>query len=63
MESELTKSNKLIKFVEIQRKEIDPTNLYLIKRPLIPSIRGKIIMNTRKRIGKPMRMIFLENET
>ena len=63
MESELTKSNKLIKFVEIQRKEIDPTNLYLIKRPLIPSIRGKIIMNTRKRFGKPMRMIFLENET
>jgi len=63
MESELSKSNKVIKFVEIQRKEINPTNLYLIKRPLIPSIRGKIIMNTRKRIGRPMRMVFLEDET
>ena len=63
MESELTKSNKVIKYVEIQRKEIDPTNLYLIKRPLIPSIRGKIIMNTRKRIGKPMRMILLDDES
>lgn len=62
MESELTKSNKVIKFIEIQRKEIDPNNLYLVKRPLIPSIRGKIIMNTRKRIGRPMRMIFLDEE-
>ena len=62
MESEFTKSNKIIKFVEIQRKEIDPNNLYLIKRPIIPSIRGKIIMNIRKRMGKPMRMIYLDDE-
>ena len=60
MESELTKNNKIIKFKEIQRKEIDPKNLYLIKKPLIPSIRGKILKNTKKRIGKPMRMIVLD---
>ena len=63
MESELTKSNKVIKYVEIKRKEIDPTNLYLIKKPLVPSIRGKILLNTRKRIEKPMRLIFLDEET
>ena len=63
MESELTKSNKVIKYVEIKRKEIDPNNLYLIKKPLVPSIRGKILLNTRKRIEKPMRLIFLDEET
>ena len=62
MESELTKSNKIIKFKEIQRKEIDPTNLYLIKKPLIPSIRGKLYMNTKKRLGKPMRIILINED-
>ena len=62
MESELTKSNKVIKFREIQRKEIDPTDLYLIKKPLIPSIRGKYFMNTKKRLGKPMRIILINEE-
>ena len=62
MESELTKSNKVIRYMEIKRKEIDTTNLYLIKKPLVPSIRGKIFMNMRKRIEKPMRLIFLDDE-
>ena len=62
MESELTKSNKVIRYKEIKRKEIDPTNLYLIKKPFVPSIRGKIFMNMRKRIEKPMRLIFLDDE-
>lgn len=61
MESELTKKNKIVKFKEIQRKEIDPTNLYIIKKPLIPSIRGKIFKNTKKRFEKPKRMIFLDD--
>ena len=63
MESELTKSNKVIRYMEIKRKEIDTTNLYLIKKPLVPSIRGKIFMNMRKRIKKPMRFIFLDDES
>ena len=63
MESELTKSNKIIRYTEIKRKEIDPTNLYLIKKPLVPSIRGKIFMNMRKRFEKPMRLIFLDEES
>ena len=62
MESELTKSNRIIKFKEIQRKEIDPSNLYLIKKPLIPSIRGKILKYTKKRIEKPMRMILIDEK-
>jgi thiol-disulfide isomerase/thioredoxin len=61
MESELTKKNKLIKFKEIQRKEIDPTNLYTIDKPLIPSIRGRFFKNTRKRFEKPKRMVFLND--
>ena len=62
MESELTKSKRRIKFKEIRRKEIDPSNLYLIKKPLIPSIRGKILKYTKKRIEKPMRMILIDEK-
>ena len=57
MESDYSKRNKLIKFIEIQRKEFDPSDLYLIKKPLIPTIRGKILKNTKKRFGRPIRMI------
>ena len=62
MESELTKSNKVIKFKEIQRKEFDPSHFYLIKKPLIPSIRGKILRNTKKRFEKPMRIILVDEK-
>ena len=62
MESELSKRKKIIKIKEIQRRTIDPTNLYLIKKPLIPSVRGKILKNTKKRFEKPMRMIILEED-
>ena len=62
MESELSKSNKIIKIKENQRKEFDSSNLYLVKKPLIPSIRGKILKFTKKRIGRPMRMIFLDEK-
>jgi len=62
MESELSKRNKIIKIKEIQRRTIDPTNLYLIKKPLIPSVRGKILKNTKKRLERPMRMIILEED-
>ena len=61
MESELTKKNKIIKYKEIQRKEIDPTNLYTIEKPLIPSIRGKIFKNTKKRFERPKRMVYLDD--
>ena len=57
MESDYSKRNKLIKYFEIQRKEFDPSDLYLVKKPLIPTIRGKILKNTKKRFGRPMRMI------
>ena len=57
MESDYTKSKKLVKFFEIQRKEFDPSDLYLVKKPLIPTIRGKILKNTKKRFGRPMRII------
>jgi hypothetical protein len=62
MESELSKRKKIIRIKEIQRRTIDPTNLYLIKKPLIPSVRGKILKNTKKRFEKPMRMIILEED-
>ena len=62
MESELSKKKKIIKIKEIQRRTIDPTNLYLIKKPLIPSVRGKIFKNTKKRFEKPMRMIIIEED-
>lgn len=62
MESELTKRNRIIKYKEIQRKEFDPSNLYLVKKPLIPSIRAKILRYTKQRFEKPMRVIFIDDK-
>lgn len=59
MTSEFTKDLKKIKFREIQRVEFDPSNLYIIQKPLIPTIRGKILRNLRKRYHKPIRNVVI----
>ena len=57
MESELTKSKRKIKYKEIKRIGFDTKNLFLISKPLIPTIRGKISKNMKKRIHKPVRTV------
>ena len=57
MISEFTKDLKKKKFKEIQRTEFDPSNLYFIQKPLIPTIRGKILRNMKKRYHKPIRNV------
>jgi hypothetical protein len=57
MMSEFTKNLKKSKFKEIQRTEFDPSNLYLIQKPLIPTIRGKILRNMKKRYNRPIRNV------
>ena len=42
---------------EIKRYEVDVSNLFLIQKPLITSIRGKILKNTKKRFKRPVRNI------
>ena len=57
MKSELTKNKSIVKYKEINRIEFDPTNLFLITKPLIPSIRAKISKNMKKRPFKPVRNV------
>ena len=42
---------------EIKRFEVDVSNIFLIQKPLITSIRGKILKNTKKRFKRPIRNI------
>ena len=42
---------------EIKRFEVDVSNIFLIQKPLITSIRGKILKNTKKRFKRPVRNI------
>ena len=57
MISDFTKNLKKIKFKEIQRIEFDPSNFYIIQKPLIPTIRGKIFKNMKKRYHRPIRNV------
>ena len=57
MTSEFTKNLKKIKFREIQRIQFDPSNYYIIQKPLIPTIRGKILRNMKKRYIRPIRNV------
>ena len=57
MTSDFTKNLKKIKFIEIKREEFDPSNMYFIQKPLIPTIRGKILKNMKKRYRKPIRNV------
>lgn len=57
MISDFTKNLKKIKYKEIQRIEFDPSNLYVIQKPLIPTIRGKIFKNMKKRYRRPIRNV------
>ena len=57
MTSNFTKNLKKIKYKEIQRTHFDPTNFYLIQKPLIPTIRGKIFKNMKRRYIRPTRNV------
>ena len=57
MTSDFTKNLKKIKFIKIKREEFDPSNMYFIQKPLIPTIRGKILKNMKKRYRKPIRNV------
>ena len=57
MTSNFTKNLKKIKYKEIQRTHFDPTNFYLIQKPLIPTIRGKIFKNMKRRYIRPIRNV------
>ena len=57
MESDYTKNLKKIRFREIHRIQFDPSNFYYIQKPLIPTIRGKILKNMKKRYIRPIRNV------
>ena len=57
MTSDFTKNLKKIKFREIKRFQFDPSSYYFIQKPLIPTIRGKILKNMKKRYNKPIRRV------
>ncbi len=57
MMSDFTKNLKKLKYKEIQRIEFDPSDLYVIQKPLIPTIRGKILKNMKKRYKRPIRNV------
>ena len=61
MTSDFTKNLKKIKFKEIQRIQFDPSYYYFIQKPLIPTIRGKILKNMKKRYNRPIRRIVTSN--
>ena len=46
---------------EIKRFEVDVSNIFLIQKPLISSIRGKILKNIKKRFKRPIRNILKSN--
>lgn len=57
MTSEFTKNLERKKFIEIQRIYFDPSNLYFVQKPLITTIRGKILKNMKKRYKRPIRNV------
>ena len=62
MESELSKKRKDKKYTEIKRKEIKMNNLFMIKKPFLTTLRGKIYKNMRQRYKKPLRLIILDSK-
>lgn len=63
MESQLTKNKRRSpKYKEVRREEIKVNNLFMIAKPLLTDMRGKIYNNTRKRIKKPLRLIILDSK-
>ena len=46
---------------EIKRFEVDISNIFLIQKPIITTIRGKILKNTKKRLKRPIRSIIKSN--
>ena len=61
MESHLSKINKIKKMKLVKREEINTNNLYVIEKPLISSMRGKIYKNMRQRYKKPFRLIIIDS--
>ena len=45
----------------VKREEINTNNLYVIEKPLISSMRGKIYKNMRQRYKKPFRLIIIDS--
>lgn len=64
MESELSKNKKrqVRKYTEVKREEIKVNNLYIIQKPLLTAMRGKIHKNMRQRYKKPLRLIILDSK-
>ena len=62
MESHLSKINKIKKMKLVKREEINTNNLYIIEKPLISSMRGKIYKNMRQRYKKPFRLIIIDSK-
>ena len=50
-------NNNIKKIKEINRFDVDISNIFLIQRPLMTSIRGKILKNLKKRFKRPVRSI------
>ena len=61
MESDLSKRKKIKKIKIVNKEKINTNNLYMIEKPLLTTMRGKIIKNMKKRFKKPLRLIILEN--
>ena len=54
-------SNNLNNIREIKRFEVNISNIFLIQKPLITSIRGKILKKKKKRFKRPIRNIIKSN--
>ena len=50
-------NNNIKKIKEINRFDVDISNIFLIQKPLMTSIRGKILKNLKKRFKRPVRSI------
>ena len=51
---------KIEKIKLVKREEINTDNLYIIEKPLISSMRGKIYKNMKQRFKRPLRLIILD---
>ena len=49
--------NNMKEIKEIKRFDVDISNIFLIQKPLMTSIRGKILKNLKKRFKRPVRNI------
>ena len=61
-ENDLSKNKKTEKIIEVKREHINTNNLYMIKKPLFTTIRGKIYKNMKLRFKRPLRLVILDEK-